>query len=92
MGWSVIAELIGIVGRQRLCGSWPVSTPPGREFSRFSFLSVDGGLDEVRDVLSGRRSWITGSINSSLLRRCKFVRSMRKWIQRLRSVATGKCT
>ena len=32
----------------------PGFAPPGREFSRFSFLSVEGGMDDVRDVLSGR--------------------------------------
>ncbi len=38
---------------RRLCGSCPNFAPPGREFSRFSFLSVEGGFDELREVLSG---------------------------------------
>ncbi len=33
---------------------YPRFAPPGRAFSRFSFLSVAGGFDELRDVLSGR--------------------------------------
>ena len=37
----------------RICGSCPGYAPPGREFSRFSFLSVEGGFEEVRGVLAG---------------------------------------
>jgi hypothetical protein len=37
-----------------LCGSRPGFAPPGREFSRFPFLSVDGGFDDVHVFLSGR--------------------------------------
>jgi hypothetical protein len=38
----------GLSASRRLCGWCPDFAPPGREFSRFSFLSVEGGLDEVR--------------------------------------------
>src|ERR1019366_9403705 len=40
----------GLSASRRLCGSGPGFAPPGRAFSRFFFLSVEGGLDEVRDV------------------------------------------
>lgn len=38
----------------RLWPSWPGLAPPGRDCSRRSLRSVDGGLDEVRDVFAGR--------------------------------------
>src|SRR5665811_2107860 len=66
----------GLSASRRLCGSCPGFAPPGREFSRFSFLSVEGGLDDVREFLSGRWSRSTNSINCSLLSCCKSVRSM----------------
>ncbi len=44
--------------------------PPGRDCSRRSLRSVDGGLDDMRDVLAGRCNFSTSSINSSLLRAC----------------------
>src|ERR1700722_2972771 len=50
----VVAKLIGSSASRRLCGSCPSFAPPGREFSRFSFLSVEGGFDDVREFLSGR--------------------------------------
>src|SRR5271165_1352504 len=74
---------------RRLCGSCPSFAPPGREFSRFSFLSVEGGLDDVREVLSGRWSRSTNSINCSLLSCCKSLRSIAPWIQRSRLMARG---
>ena len=55
--WSRNAS--GLSASRRLCGSCPGFAPPGREFSRVSFLSVEGGFDDVRDVLSGRCSRIT---------------------------------
>jgi hypothetical protein len=51
----LVAELIGIVSQPTIVRLMPALSPPGREFSRFSFLSVDGGFDELRDVLSGRQ-------------------------------------
>ncbi len=44
--------------------------------SRRSLRSLDGGLDDVRDVFSGRCIRSTRSINSSFVRRCKSVRSI----------------
>ncbi len=44
----------GLSGSRRLCASRPGFAPPGWEFSRFSFLSVERGFDELRDILSGR--------------------------------------
>src|SRR5215212_9656280 len=53
----------------RLWPSCPGLAPPGFERSRCSFRSVEGGLEEVREVFSGRCRRSTSSINSSLLRR-----------------------
>jgi hypothetical protein len=44
----------GLSASRRLCGSCPGFAPSGRGCSRFSFLLVEGGFDELRDVLSGR--------------------------------------
>src|ERR1700729_2547125 len=41
----------GSSASRRLCGSCPSFAPPGREFSRFSFLSVEGGFDDVREFI-----------------------------------------
>ena len=60
----------------RLWPSWPGLAPPGRDCSRRSLRSVEGGLDEVRDVLAGRCSFSTSSIRSSLLRRSRSPRLM----------------
>jgi len=38
--------------------------PPGREFSRFSFLSVDGGFDDVREFC--RAAEVAAQINQLL--------------------------
>jgi hypothetical protein len=43
--------------------------PPGRKPSRFAFLSVEGGCEDVRDVLSGRCIPSTRSINSGFVSR-----------------------
>ena len=51
--------------------SCPGLAPPGLESSRRSLRSVDGGLEELREVLSGRCNRRTSSISSSLLRRSK---------------------
>ena len=40
--------------RDRLWPSWPGFAPPGFDCARRAFLSVDGGFDDVRDVLAGR--------------------------------------
>src|SRR3954462_4413835 len=53
----------------RLWPSCPGLAPPGLEFSRWSLRSVEGGLEEVREVFSGRCRRSTSSIRSSLLRR-----------------------
>ena len=50
----VVAKLIGIVRKPTVVRLIPSFAPPGREFSRFSFLSVEGGFDDVREFLSGR--------------------------------------
>ncbi len=50
--------------------------PPGLLCSRRSLRSVLGGLDEVRDVASGRCSRSTSSIKSSRLRRSRSLRPM----------------
>src|SRR4051794_31090000 len=49
----------------RLWPSWPGLAPPGLDFSRCSLRSVDGGLEEVREVFSGRCRRSTSSISSS---------------------------
>lgn len=49
---------------------------PGREPSRLAFLSVDGGFDDVRDVLSGRCSPSSRSINSGFVSRSRSSRFM----------------
>ena len=81
----------------RVCGSCPSFAPPGRDFSRFAFLSVDGGFDDVRDVFSGVCRRKIRSINSSLLKRCKSLRSIALLIQRIstlevRSQSEGRRT
>ena len=95
-GWLLWAEGVtpmiissGSSASRRLWGSWPGFAPPGREFSRVSFLSVDGGFDDVRESFSGRWSRSTSSINCSLLSRCKSPRSIPPWIQRLPALARG---
>jgi hypothetical protein len=47
----------------------PGLAPPGREPSRLPFRSVDGGFDDVRDVLSGRCRPSNRSINSGFVSR-----------------------
>src|ERR1700677_2317448 len=80
-GWSL---------NLRLCGSCPGFAPPGREFSRFAFLSVEGGFDEVREVFSGCCKRRIRSINSSLLNCCKSLRSITPWIQTFSTLASGQ--
>jgi hypothetical protein len=41
-------------GHMRECPSCPGLAPPGFAFSRLSLRSVDGGLEDVREVPSGR--------------------------------------
>src|SRR5215212_9239044 len=72
----------GVALRIRLWPSWPGLAPPGLDFSRCSLRSVEGGLDEVRDVFSGRCSRSTSSISSSLLRRSRSLRPMTPGNQR----------
>jgi hypothetical protein len=54
MGWSVIAELIGFVGQPTIVRLMPGLRPARTRILPFLFLSVEGGFDDVRDVLSGR--------------------------------------
>src|SRR4051794_26536706 len=54
----------------------PGLAPPGRACSRRSLRSVEGGLEEVREVFSGRCSRSTSSISSSLLKRSRSARPM----------------
>jgi hypothetical protein len=48
----------------------------GRPPSRFAFLSVDGGFDDVRDALSVRRIPSNRSINSGFVSRSSSSRFM----------------
>src|SRR5580692_8968932 len=82
----------GSSANRRLCGSCPVFAPPGREFSRFSFLSVEGGFDEVREVFSECCKRRIRSINSSLLNCCKSLRSIAPWIQTFSTLASAEIT
>ncbi len=43
--------------------------------------ACDGGLDDVREFLSGRWSAGTNAINCSLLSCCKSLRSINPWMQ-----------
>src|SRR5215217_4288092 len=66
----------GSWARVRLWPSCPGLAPPGRACSRRSLRSVEGGLEEVREVFSGRCSRSTSSIRSSLLKRSRSARPM----------------
>src|SRR5215207_1081076 len=59
----------GVSHITRLWPSCPGLAPPGFERSRCSLRSVEGGLEEVREVFSGRCRRSTSSTSSSLLRR-----------------------
>src|SRR4028119_1566485 len=61
----------------RLWPSCPGLAPPGLDLSRCSLRSVEGGLEDVREVFSGRCSRSTSSISSSLLRRSRSLRPIR---------------
>lgn len=65
--WSSCASTVS--ANARACPLWPGLAPPGREPSRLPFRSVDGGFDDVRDVLSGRCRPSSRSINSGLVSR-----------------------
>jgi hypothetical protein len=64
--WAILSEASSLKGR--LCPAWPGLAPAGLARSRLSFRSVDGGLEDVRDVLSGRCGRSTNSTSSALLR------------------------
>src|SRR4051812_21044514 len=66
----------------RLWPSWPGLAPPGLACSRRSLRSVAGGLEEVREVFSGRCSRSTSSISSSRLRRSRSLRPIPRENQR----------
>src|SRR3954466_15158820 len=66
----------GSWARVRLWPSCPGLAPPGRACSRRCLRSVEGGLEEVREVFSGRCSRSTSSISSSWLKRSRSARSM----------------
>jgi hypothetical protein len=85
--WSRTSS--GSSASRRLCGSCPGFAPPGRALSRFAFLSVEGGLDEVREVFSGCCNCRTSSINCSLLSCRKSSLSIPSWIQTFHSRARG---
>src|ERR1035437_8857839 len=57
----------GVSARLRACPLWPGLAPPGRDPSRFALRSVDGGFEDVREVLSGRCSRSTNSTNSGFV-------------------------
>jgi hypothetical protein len=59
----------------------------GRDASRRSLRSVNGGLDDVRDVFAGRYRRSTSSINSSRPRRSRSGRSIAPSNQRSCSTA-----
>src|SRR4051794_14780508 len=61
----------GAPAKTRLWPSCPGLAPPGFDCSHCSLRSVEGGFDDVRDVLPGRCSFSTSSISSSLLRRSR---------------------
>src|SRR6202789_79978 len=86
--WSTKSS--GLSLNLRLCGSCPGFAPPEREFSRFPFLSVEGGFDEVREVFSGCCKRRISSINSSLLKRSKSLRPIAPWIQTFSTLASGQ--
>ena len=57
----------GASDKSRACPLCPAMAPPGRDPSRFALRSVDGGFDDVRDVLSGRCRRRTSSTNSGFV-------------------------
>ena len=60
--------------RTRLWGSCPGLAPPGRELTRFSFLSVEGRLGRPSEnPWQDAAAEAPSSINSSLLSCCKSV-------------------
>ncbi len=61
----MLHDLIRIGGQRPLVALMPGLGPARRAFSRRSLRSLAGGLDEVRDVFSGRCSFSTSSISSS---------------------------
>ena len=65
--WSSCASAVS--ARARACPLCPGLAPPGREPSRLPLRSVDGGFDDVRDVLSGRCRPSNRSINSGFVSR-----------------------
>lgn len=73
----------------RLWPSCPGLAPPGLACSRLAFGSVDGGLDEVREVFCGRCSRSTSSISSALLSRSSSSRCMPGLNQRCHPAARG---
>ncbi len=102
-GRPVVDDRVGILCNDaavRLCGcaavrlwpSCPGFAPPGRDCSRRSFRSVEGGLDDVRDVLAGRCSFSTSLISSSLLRRSRSPRLMPTGNQPSTGRASHRCT
>ena len=82
----------GSSATMRLWPSWPGLAPPGRGCSRRSLRSVEGGLDDVRDVLAGRCSFSTTSIGSSLLRRSRSPRLMPSRNQPPADRASHRCS
>src|SRR4051812_17472856 len=54
----------------------PLAVAGTPDILMLSLRSVEGGLDDVRDVLPGRCSFSTSSISSSLLRRSRSERPM----------------
>ena len=70
--WSMISS--GLSLSKRNLASCPGLAPPGLLFSRRAFLSIDGGSEDVREVLRGGTGldWSAKqySTNSCLLSRC----------------------
>jgi hypothetical protein len=65
--WS--SRTSAVSASARACPLCPGLASPGREPSRLTFRSVDGGFDDVRDVLSGRLSRSNRSINPGFVSR-----------------------
>ena len=86
---AMIGCVSGLSVRSRAWPLCPGLPPPGRDPSRLAFQSVDGGFDDVRDVLSGRCNPSTRSINSGFVSRSSSSRFMDSVNHRPRPLARG---
>src|SRR5579863_4319744 len=79
----------GVSDKLRACPLWPGLAPPGRDPSRFALRSVDGGFEDVRDVLSGRCSRSTNSTNSGFVSPSSSLRFMDRMNHNRPALARG---